>query len=276
MTGTGTQTDPYVVDNWADFVTTVGTQDAYIKFADGGGEINMNGIAAEGVPTTTICCAGIDGNGWKLRSLYFKNAIAFHLNRRQGTKITNLHFTDFQGDMFSGGSLFETSPTLSSKCQFERCSFSGRADGGGAVFEFGSYDYVYGEFYRCALKLNCHESVIPFSTSNRAVPLEYCNIYINCENKSYKSVCVSLKNSYMQGNIRGGLHFICNEGPNYNSIVNADIGGDAGQHGASYYSNILINSDKVTGTINSSFKQVTTAQLKNAAYLSSIGFPIRV
>lgn len=32
MTGTGTQQDPFVISNWADFITAVGTTDAYVEF----------------------------------------------------------------------------------------------------------------------------------------------------------------------------------------------------------------------------------------------------
>ena len=49
MTGTGTQTDPYIVDNWADFVTALGTSGAYVSFPEVGGVLDMNDIAPEGL-----------------------------------------------------------------------------------------------------------------------------------------------------------------------------------------------------------------------------------
>ena len=272
MTGTGTQSDPYIVDNWEDFVTAVSRNEVYVQFSEGGGSIDMNDIAPEGVAKTMIKCIDINGNGWHIRNLHFKNTDAFHLGY-SSTTIKDLHFSDFNGEMFSGGSLFGHGG--GGRIRFELCSFSGRADGEGKVFALASDDYTYDYFYRCAFKLNCHENTIPFSTANRASPLEYCNIFINCENSAPRSVQVALKNSYLRGNIRGGLYFICNEGPNYNSVVDAGIGGSIDGHGASYYSNILINSEKVTGSINGKFTQVTASQLKDAAYLKSIGFPIK-
>jgi hypothetical protein len=48
MTGSGTQADPYIVDNWADFLTaaTIST-DTYTEFAEGT-VIDINDVQPEG------------------------------------------------------------------------------------------------------------------------------------------------------------------------------------------------------------------------------------
>ena len=68
MTGTGTQTDPYIVDNWADLVTALGTSGAYVSFPEGGGVISMNDIAPEGLSSQiTVSCAE-ETTLWKIKN----------------------------------------------------------------------------------------------------------------------------------------------------------------------------------------------------------------
>ncbi len=69
MTGTGTQEDPYVVDNWNDFVTAVGQYDAYVTCPEGL-VFDMNEIAPDGINGIIINCKWLDGHGLTIKKLY--------------------------------------------------------------------------------------------------------------------------------------------------------------------------------------------------------------
>lgn len=73
MTGSGTQADPYIVENWADFVTAAGTSGAYVEFA-ADTVIDMDNVAPEGIGTQIVFrCTEIDGNGGEIRGLFLIN-----------------------------------------------------------------------------------------------------------------------------------------------------------------------------------------------------------
>ena len=74
MTGTGTQTDPYIVSTLADLRTAVGTAGAYVEMdPDASTKIlDLNGSATNPVTQRLdINCASLAGNGWRIRNLYF-------------------------------------------------------------------------------------------------------------------------------------------------------------------------------------------------------------
>lgn len=63
-TGTGTQSDPYIVDNVDDFIETVGMVDVYIKLKN---DINFNvGNYYSTDSSINIRCKELDGGGTNL------------------------------------------------------------------------------------------------------------------------------------------------------------------------------------------------------------------
>ena len=61
VTGTGTQSDPYIVDNVDDFIETVGMVDVYIKLKN---DINFNvGNYYNTDSSINIRCKELDGGG---------------------------------------------------------------------------------------------------------------------------------------------------------------------------------------------------------------------
>lgn len=73
MTGTGTRTDPYVVDSWYGFKEVAIKADKYVKFADGGGTIDM----ADGQAIDVFINANVDGNGWTIKNMSTINRWTF-------------------------------------------------------------------------------------------------------------------------------------------------------------------------------------------------------
>lgn len=76
ISGSGTQDNPYIVDNWADFLTCLGRNNAYIKWAD---------IAVKKLPEVVIStelsalAKSVDFNGWTIESLLITKT--FNSNR---------------------------------------------------------------------------------------------------------------------------------------------------------------------------------------------------
>ena len=110
--GSGTQADPYVVDNWSDFLTVEGLRtDTYIKWAD------KPHPSQKVVPPVTISsrtdwrAAEVDFNGWTFEQItidiaYSNSAYAFNVLTFESHKLYNWHIEvlnvkDCQVNLFS-------------------------------------------------------------------------------------------------------------------------------------------------------------------------------
>lgn len=90
ITGTGTQTDPYIVDTWADCVTVATTTGAHIKWAD----YEQKTIDFGGEPITQITgfdFAEIDFNGWEFKN--FTGCVFYNSNLNHDVSVKNATFT---------------------------------------------------------------------------------------------------------------------------------------------------------------------------------------
>lgn len=102
-TGTGTAADPYVVDNWDDFLTVCNINPiTYIVWADVENKVvDFNEINPQGF-TETIAMKGIiDFNGWELRNFYSTAQIAFQLGNgysETAQSLSNLRITNARHD----------------------------------------------------------------------------------------------------------------------------------------------------------------------------------
>lgn len=261
MTGTGTQADPYIVDNWKEFVTAVG-KSGYVKCAENL-TWNMNDIAPEGVDGVTINATEIDGNGLTINNLYLignngiinNNAVtiknmsilnlktkasgcAFYANYRM-----NLYLVQVSGIIECTAFVRVSSSFYASRCSFN-LTFAGNSC-------FGSGGSVNLSF--CNIKLN-GISGAAFDGSGRGFNCSDCLIH-----GIYPFTTLPL--AYSTDN-----------------VIDCEFARKASISSGSC-TNILINKDKLTNVssgIPSAFATVTTSQLEDAAYLASLGFPIGV
>lgn len=102
-TGTGTQADPYVVDNWADFLTVCNiSATTYVTWADSENKvIDFNDIDPNGLTETVAMKGFIDFNNWELRNLYTTAVIAFQLGTASNEapqSISNVKITNAKHD----------------------------------------------------------------------------------------------------------------------------------------------------------------------------------
>jgi hypothetical protein len=97
-----------------------------------------------------------------------------------------------------------------------------------------------------------------------------CRIQLTKTDTSSGSLVINVlaNNSYITGSVTAPLKIV----DSVYTVIDIETPQITASH--SGQSNTLANSDKCSN-ISSYLTQVTTAQLKNAAYLSSIGFPIQ-
>lgn len=96
MTGTGTQTDPFVVDNWEDFLTASSNSN-YVEWSENSGIIDFNDINPEGY-TSEIRLKCSEFNGWTFKNLHFRNGGKFRFDNGAN----DLNLLDFYADDMTG------------------------------------------------------------------------------------------------------------------------------------------------------------------------------
>ena len=93
MTGTGTQNDPYIVDNTADFLEAVAQSDVYVQL---GSDIDVAADGYEYIGTVTVAALSINGNGYAIRNATFQpgsSGICFTANNANGV-LRDISFLD--------------------------------------------------------------------------------------------------------------------------------------------------------------------------------------
>ncbi len=271
MTGTGTLDDPYIVDNWDDFAAALSYSGAYIRFPDGGGEISMNAVAPDGLTTgITVQAAEVDGNGWIISELHVKTDGKFFTSA-DGCLIKNLHFERVYS---LGTTLFYNN------FGFSGCTIQGTFDGKKSLGNAGVMQLLDGcSAYRCAIVIECNnckaDEILAWSESWCAL-YDHCYIDITARN-SVGVFTINAVNSYITGDIDCGI-----KSGHYNRyldkcVINAYIKGTTFDlSGANGYMSV-INADRVDPALTiKNLTPVTTEQLRDAAYLNSIGFTIGV
>lgn len=235
MLGTGTQEFPYTPENWDEFVTAVGTEGAYVSLPAGGGTYDMNEIAPEGNFTLNINCVEIQGNEWEIRNAYNMKVYGSSCN------ILNLHFLNFYWEKLSESEVFVDGI-------YSYCKFSGIISG-----------------YRQSVFMSYRDH-------------SYCSINVKFVGESYKL-------NYSDG----GFNF-CNISLNHVDsqipvLLSVSVYGENSlvNHVSNGHNNVWLNgrlcvlcSDLGNVIADSSGNRidVTDDQLRDAAYLNSIGFPI--
>lgn len=284
MTGTGTQADPFVVDTWPDFVTAVGTANAYVEFSEGGGNIDLNNHAPTGISTVSIKCVSIKGNGWTLSNIYCAGKDAFYLT--SDVRIVGLNFLDFYMDDQGSQCKFFGGDDNRRQYAFSLCSFTGIINGTAessrsCIFYWGYY-WSEANLSQCAINVSCNGTAVLINAGGTASSdnyLEFCNIEVKGNSDDIFNDALDLRNCYLTGSsLDTEIDTRYSSKSNYN-VFNIDFRAASafactGNSGAIN----LINTDLLpaNAVIGSGFIGVTTTQLHDAAYLGSLGFPIGV
>ena len=261
MTGSGTQADPYIVENWPDFVTAAGTSGAYVRFADST-VIDLDVDHSEGFSSDiTIRCTEIDGNGGEIRGLFLINntylvfqsyitikSLTISAMRRGGGSGQAFWFSEggtFSGCIITGSFGGETMIYNGGYTTFNCCSMNVQLQANTALVESYWYDDRCLRFFNSKIKIT-------------GTP------YINNRNRQ-----VALENTLLLGELPTDIYY-----SSYGSIVDCNVPDNTAltcDRGA-----VFINSDKFGSgvTAGSRFIRLTDEQLHSADYLYSVGFPV--
>lgn len=262
MTGTGTQADPYIVGTWDELVTACSSYGVYVRL---GADIDMNDEYPEGITSgCDLNCCELDGDGHRIKNISAKNkAYIFHASYST-ISIKNI---DFANTLLT---LDASNPGISffidaqnRTVNFYLCTFSGRWVGTGYT-TYISRGVV--TFTRCAFNIEMQGAFRTTYEDNWFI-FDYTNAKFTGSFTSY--LYFVLKNSYLTGTLTGGNSVWLVTGST-SSVIDAEcpaVNGNSADH-------CLANSDKVSESISVA-TPVTTAQLTDAAYLDSIGFPIQ-
>lgn len=257
MTGSGTQANPYIVSTWSDFITaaTIST-DTYIEFVPNT-VIDLNNVQPEGFSSALSLAGHIDGKNSVIKNLVVNDQYG-RIFEVSGLDMKNISFLNMRGYRNIFKRVMSTSSLTLYKCQF-----SGRLDSPDNIIYMSR-----GSCSRCSFTLEVHGSENVRFNWDSDYPVQYCRIDISGTNTgSYISIG-NVSNCYVTGKhstkikVYGSTNVVDFTAPAFGSD--------------SFSSNILVNSDKCSSIQSlSGVHAVTSAQLIDASYLSSIGFPIQ-
>ncbi len=255
MQGTGTSTAPYIPETWTEFVTAVGTNGAYVSLPEGGGTFDMNEIAPEGI-TVKLCCNRIDGNGWIIHA---PHDVIFKTDDPDYYYIVNdLHFLDIDFTGSAGDCMLQGSNRWM-PFQFNRCTFTGKIAGGENVYLFDEVRSLNQCSINIAFVGNAHylfngSAVTGLTASSIKAKLDYSGCtYTSAEILDTQSD-KKINDSFFE-------------------ITNCDL--DLNYYGSRSVFHFNNNGGYVRNA-DSEKKIVTEEQIRDAAYLNSVGYPIEV
>jgi hypothetical protein len=287
MTGTGTQTDPYIVSEYADFIEAIQTSDVYVKCADNT-VWDFNEIAPTGLKDViNVNCSEINGNNAVLINITIDTARdVFDFN--VATTIKNLNFLNFYLVRKT-----ENYPALfwcgSSNVDFVNCKISGMLQDNTYLFGKSTSSRNV-KFRESSINLRLNNGGLGYYNGSDPVESEYAGEYINTivelsgqHGSTRTNPAMYLDNSTVTGNCA----FLNNTLPiaGINSAVDIKLPDTqyvsrayAGWSNYLSVSKIVVNTDKavIYDSDAGYYIKANTEQIKNAEYLLSKGFPIGV
>lgn len=243
MQGNGTQESPFIPENWEEFVEAIVASGAYVTMPDDGGFFDMNDIAPEGGLTVTFKCSSIEGNGWEIRNAY--NVRFVNNSGSSGNVINQLHFLNGFTDSLP---LLQMPYGTANKCKI-----SGVISGETSVSALSM-----GTYTRCSMNFKFIDEAFQISGRKNGITCNFVNAVIDQSDSKMPENA----NFY---NFTGN-----------NSFFEHKASSDGGQLKLSDSKSTIVHSDAGSYIITAtgSSVDVTEEQLKSAAYLRSIGFPI--
>jgi hypothetical protein len=301
MTGTGTQQDPYIVNNFPDFLTAAAVSGAYVEF-DGAAtnkviDINDTAYAAGLTDTITLNCAHIAGNGWAIRNLYI-NWADINLFTVPDGKTVTVEDLKCPNIVMNTPSAKWVVRAIGS-AEFKNCHFSGlytcspsATSYAGLITGASAATCV---LRRCTVNIKLDDKCK--RTTFWSVMFDTCNIMLDMDGRSWEGStgtntifrnCV-ITNCVLRGefsNLGGALSELIlfeNDCVIRSSYAAIAMRGDANRHcslSGSFDSVCFFDKNILTNGIyynksssEANVKLLTTAQCKDAEYLASIGFP---
>lgn len=286
MTGTGTETDPFIISAkstpqqiWADFIQAIGTSGAYVQCPKDYA-LDMNKVAPEGWNTSTRWRAKqVYGNGFTICSLHSSCSTTWGLFRLDSST-HYVHELNFDSFYYTGTAAFFGGDGYNSTSYFKKCGFFGIM-ANGSLFDAGNKtDFgVGGENSKgCVFDIQFLGDSL-FHKGTYSMTHFFSTIIMHGNSTALQSATnVTFKSCRFLGKLPFPKFVLKGQ---YN-VFDIDIA--AGQEIAAGSVNgadmqaCIINSDKVAdgAILPDLLKPVTSVQMSDASYLSGIDFPIGV
>lgn len=238
-----------IVTKWEEFKEAVSVSDNTVICPP-----EVWDLSDETISNLQINCKEIQGNGLTLKGLYITDTIS---------KSGDIYDLNMLGIYAPYGDLFYTATSN----KFVRCGFSGECNG-----DFESIAFTGGRelFEKCSFRFKA-SCIVSGGAVN--VSFDDCDMLLNCTEQT----AFNARNSRISGKLKGGLSMAYAPafGVDYgHSVINAEIPADAVINIRSELAGqkILINKDLCAAPIPSELIPVTSAQLNDTGYLTSIGF----
>lgn len=252
-TGSGTQTDPYVVDTWNDLKTACTKDNAFIKIADNQ-DWDLNELDNKATVLGNWNTFTIDGNGATIRNWYAEDNM--FIGR---PTVENLTIRDF----YVNGMIANSGQ--SGSAVFNNCKLAGIINNG----QFASYNV---RFDYCSVNIIAtgyfNWGSILVTPSINSVHTDFT---IDTQGSGGTAYSGMLQNVAVYGNMNIGIVL-----GQFSKCVVLDCKMPPEKVGIeSYTSSVLINTEKCSATGNSLIP-VTTAEMLDENALIAKGFPIGV
>ena len=287
MTGTGTQTDPYIVDNLSDLLSAISNAGAYVALDQNSANkvIDFNDDPKWYTKTPFVfACKYLNGNGWSIRNVMVKNCNFLQLAPTTYTTIENLNIesayilsTNTNGNIYVLS--VPNSDTGSSKLTLKNCKISAVLDALSGNISFSYVRRADMFAYNCSFNVTLKNNAVINSTNI----WENCNIIVNGNSSQGTPLSFNVLDTCK---ISGSLictHFstlvvTLTSSSSYNVIDFELIGKSNTDISIRNYGKTLVNTDKLKGFNNINLSDstcgVTSSQMIDADYLNSIGFMI--
>lgn len=280
MTGTGTQNDPYIVDNTADFLEAVAQSGVYIQL---GSDIDVAADGYEYIGSVTAAALSVNGNSFAIRNATFQpeTASCFIYNNANSVwqdisfldcavkpSGDSVNFITGNLNSFSGMKLSLQVQTTSRLRLFNRANVSNCAaditmNGGAVTISFYAQSLSNSTFFiRGSYNL---DRIIMGASGSNSVQVQNVGVVFDDS---------LAPGSYNLGDYTSfvGCYFAFADSATL--PVDNTLYLSLGLHGTSGQNVVFSVGSGVSAAVTtpSGFPRLTTAQMKDAAYLQSIGW----
>lgn len=243
------------VTSWAEFVAAAAVSGDTVELPLAA-RWDLNKIAPEGIEESIqINCAKITGNGTQILNGRF-----YHPIQVDGTEVEDLHILNYYSD----------EAAITGTGVYDRCAMSGLSGRGVGVPLVGA------SWNRCAFNVETQATGGAWAVAGEC---RYCRIILHADSASGTDVAARAalkRNCEIVLYMPGTTHLYITNLQNCTIRGNLTSCGYIGKYDYDYSSNTIVNTDDLAAGANvaSPLIGVTDAQMKDAAYLASIGFPI--
>lgn len=283
MTGTGTQTDPYVVVNWEEFISVCGIDGCYITCPENS-VWDMNEILPDGLTSDVIMdMYEFDGNGLQIKNLYANGGSFVFGSKQQGSHPSFIYGIKFIGirTALENNSVFRCKDQSNWAKGFKECCFTGVITNGYLfMLPFTCYFNIYAKE---RIRKGCFFDIVLDGNGVFCTAPTFTCCYIKLRGKQRTNYRMTGK--YDKCYFSGISPYDGDYGIEFQNITNSVLDIIVPQGSKIEKSSIncktcIVNKEKFLGTykdvINNLYFPIeaTTEQLSDAEYLQSKGFSI--